>query len=63
MDGATEMGFNLVLLKRGDRRGLTPLSSFPVSDFGVCSLEQCISSEGKSWARPCARPRAVIEPP
>ena len=59
MDGATEMGFNLVLLKRGDRRGLTPLSSLPVSDLSVCSLEQCISSEEKSWARPSHAPDRV----
>ena len=51
MDGATEMGFNLVLLKRGDRRGLTPLSSFPVSDLGPAFVRwsSAFLPKGKVW--------------
>ena len=64
----TEMGFNLVLLKRGDLRGFPPLSLVPSlvprfiqTSFGpapVLRMEQRISSEEKSRARPEQTARA-----
>ena len=68
----TEMGFNLVLLKRGDLRGLPPLSSVSRSPFhsdfvrsGACSPDGAADffRREKSGETGPDRARAVIEPP